>query len=90
LVQAAGTGVDRPYSAVVGRVRERALSFRHALRGLRVAGTGANFRIHLAAAVAASVAATGYGLRRAHLALVVLAIVGVLGAELMNTAVERP
>ncbi len=59
------------------------------MRGVWVARTGANFRIQLAGAAAALVVAAAYGLRRTHLALVVLAIVAVLAAELLNTAIER-
>jgi diacylglycerol kinase len=80
----AGTGT---YSARVG---ERVRSFGHALRGVWVARTGANYRIQLAGAVAAAGLAVVYGLRRTHLAVVVMSIAAVLAAELVNTAIERP
>ena len=67
----------------------RLRSFGHALRGLWVARTGANFKIQLAGAAAVALLASAYGLRRTHLALVILAATAVLAAELMNTAVER-
>lgn len=82
LVCTAGSTGFGPYSPLVA-------GFRHAVRGVWVARSGTNFRIHLTAAATALVVAAAYGLRRTHLALVVLAIVAVLAAELLNTAIER-
>jgi diacylglycerol kinase (ATP) len=85
LVQADGSAGGRLYRSCVSRLR----SFGHALRGLWVARTGPNFKIQLAGAAAVAVLASAYGLRRTHLALVILAATAVLAAELMNTAIER-
>jgi diacylglycerol kinase len=81
-VQVVLCGLDRSYSALVG-------GFRHAVRGLWVARTGANVRIQLAGAGAALLLAAAYGLRRTYLGLVIVAIATVLAAELVNTAIER-
>jgi diacylglycerol kinase len=89
LVQNAGSAGWGPYSAAVGWLFERVRSFRPALRGLWVARTGANLRVQVAGAGAASVLAAAYGLRRTHLALVIVTIAAVLGTELINTAIER-
>ena len=88
-MQNAGLGRRRPYSAAVGWLLKRMGSFRHALRGLWVARTGANLQVQSAGAGAAALLAAAFGLRRTHLALVIVAIAAVLAAELINTAVER-
>src|SRR5688572_14615989 len=66
-----------------------ARSFGFAARGMRVAGSGANLRIHLAAAVAVVFLAAGYGLTGTRLGLVAGATAAVIAAEMVNTAVER-
>ncbi len=62
----------------------------HAFRGFGlVLSRERNARIHVVAAVGALVAAVWLGLDRAEVALVVLAIVLVLAAEVVNSVVER-
>jgi diacylglycerol kinase len=81
----------RAYRAVVigvfaGRLRR---SFGYALRGVRVAGSGPNLRIQAVAGLVVVVLAIAYGVTGPRLGLLVLSIGAVLGAEIMNTAVER-
>jgi len=81
----------RAYRAVVsgvfaGRLRR---SFGYALRGVRVAGSGPNLRIQAVAGLVVAVLAIAYGVTGPRLGLLVLSIGTVLGAEIMNTAVER-
>ena len=64
-------------------------SFGFALRGLREAVvTDRNVRIHLAAAVAVSIAAVLLDFSALELALITLTVGLVIAAELMNTAIE--
>jgi undecaprenol kinase len=81
----------RAYRAVVigifaGRLRR---SFGYALRGVRVAGSGPNLRIQAVAGLAVVVLAIACGVTGSRLGLLVLSIGAVLGAEIMNTAIER-
>ncbi len=81
----------RPYRAVVigifaGRLRR---SFGYALRGVRVAGSGSNLRIQTVAGLVVVVLAIAYGVTGPRLGLLVMCIGAVLGAEIMNTAIER-
>jgi diacylglycerol kinase len=64
-------------------------AFRDAFAGFRIAGLERNTSIHAAAAVAALLAAWMFRLPWVEWLFVVLAIAGVLAAELMNCAVER-
>ena len=64
-------------------------SFRDALAGFRVAGMERNMTIHTAAATGALIAAWLFRLPRVEWLFVVLAIAGVIAAELLNCAVER-
>ena len=64
-------------------------SFRDALAGFRIAGMERNMTIHTAAATGTLVAAWLFRLSRVEWLFVVLAIGGVLAAELLNCAVER-
>jgi diacylglycerol kinase len=63
--------------------------FRHAGRGVLVAGRGTNFRVQAVAAGAVTFLAGAYAVTGADLGLVVVAIATVLSAEIANTAVER-
>ncbi|MGH7727606.1 MAG: diacylglycerol kinase [Vulcanimicrobiaceae bacterium] len=75
----------------VRRVHENRLwaSFDYAFSGLVYAArTQPNMRIHLAAGALALAASLFLRLGRAYVALIVIAIVLVIGAELVNTAVE--
>jgi diacylglycerol kinase len=64
-------------------------SFRFAARGVRVAASDRNQRIHLAAAVVVTFLAVAYGLTGARLGLVAGAAAAVIAMEIVNTAVER-
>jgi lycopene cyclase domain-containing protein len=64
-------------------------SFRDALAGFRIAGLERNMTIHTAAAAGTLVAAWLFRLPRVEWLFVVLAIAGVIAAELLNCAVER-
>jgi lycopene cyclase domain-containing protein len=64
-------------------------SFRDALAGFRVAGMERNMTIHTAAATGALLAAWLFRLPRVEWLFVILAIAGVIAAELLNCAVER-
>lgn len=64
-------------------------SFRYAVEGLLYSlRTQANMRIHLAAALVVVSAAILLGLSRAEVVALILAVIMVIGAEMMNTAVE--
>jgi diacylglycerol kinase len=61
-----------------------------ALRGLRfVFQSEPNFRIHVVATCAVAVAAVGLGVTRQEAVLLTFACVLVLGAEMINTTLER-
>jgi diacylglycerol kinase len=64
-------------------------SFRDALAGFRIAGMERNMTIHTAAATGTLVAAWLFRLSWVEWLFVVLAIAGVIAAELLNCAVER-
>ena len=65
-------------------------SFRHAWDGvIHAVKTERNMRIHLAAAFYAFLLGHMFGFTRSELALVALACGLVIGAELINTALER-
>ena len=66
-----------------------ARSFGCAFRGVWLARTGANMRIHVVAAGVVLALLCGYGVTGAHLAVVITSVALVLSAETMNTAVER-
>jgi undecaprenol kinase len=69
-----------------GRLRR---SFGYALRGVRIAGSGSNLRIQAVVGLVVVVLAIAYGVTGPRLGLLALSIGAVLGAEIMNTAVER-
>jgi diacylglycerol kinase (ATP) len=71
------------------RVVRLARSFRFAARGVRVASSGPNLRIHLAADTVVAFLAVAYGLTGVRLGLVIGAAAVVIAAEIVNTAVER-
>jgi undecaprenol kinase/diacylglycerol kinase (ATP) len=64
-------------------------SFRDALAGFRIAGMERNMTIHTAAATGTLIAAWLFRLPLVEWLFVVLAIAGVIAAELLNCAVER-
>ncbi len=72
-------------------------SWKKFCKGFRYAGAGVwycvrterNFRVHLVAGVAVLRLSAFYELTKGEWAVLLLAIGGVLGAELLNTAVER-
>lgn len=64
-------------------------SFQCALRGIWVARSGANLRIHAAATAAVVVLVLAYQIAGSRLGLVVLAVTTVIAAELVNTAIEQ-
>jgi diacylglycerol kinase len=74
---------------VRAQVVRLARSVGFAARGTRIAGSGANFRIHLAATAVVAVLTAAYGLTGTRLALVAGATAAVIAAEMLNTAVER-
>jgi diacylglycerol kinase len=71
---------------VAGRLRR---SFRYAIRGVRVAGSGSNLRIQAVAAAVVIMLAIACGVTGSRLGLLVLSVGAVLAAEIMNTAIER-
>jgi diacylglycerol kinase len=81
----------RAYRAmVIGAAAGRlGRSFRYALRGVRVAGSGSNLRIQAVVGLVVVVLAIGSGVTGPPLGLLALSIGAVLGAEIMNTAIER-
>jgi diacylglycerol kinase len=70
-------------------VRRLYRSFGFAARGIWIARTGRNLRIHLAVAAAVVFLVIGYGLTGSQLGLVIASIATVISAELLNTAIER-
>jgi diacylglycerol kinase len=64
-------------------------AFRDAFAGLRAAGLERNMAIHTAAATGTLAAAWLFRLSRIEWLLVILAVTGVMAAELLNCAVER-
>ncbi len=74
---------DRP-----ARAASRLASFGHALRGLRVFVSQPNARIHCAAAAVVVALGAWLGVSAMEWVALVLAIVLVMGAEALNTALE--
>ncbi|WP_040228838.1 diacylglycerol kinase family protein [Bhargavaea cecembensis] len=71
-------------------VRKFFRSFRFAGRGIRHAlGTEQNFRLHLAAAAAATAAGVLTGLSAIEWIILILLFAGMFSLELVNTAIER-
>jgi diacylglycerol kinase (ATP) len=64
-------------------------SFSFAVRGLWVARTGRNLRIHLFATAVVLALVVAYGLTGSQLGLVIVHVTAVISAELLNTAIER-
>lgn len=64
-------------------------SFGFALRGVRVAVAGRNFRIHLVAMAVVIALVVAYGVTGTQLGVVVLSTAIVISTELINTAIER-
>jgi diacylglycerol kinase len=67
----------------------RIQSFQHALRGLRVVFAEPNAQIHLVLAALAIGLGVVFHISTLEWLAVVMAIVAVIGAEAMNTAVEK-
>ena len=66
------------------------MSFYHAFEGIyRAVRREGHLRFHIMIAVLISIFAYFYGISRTEWAVLVLAIGAVIGAELMNTAVEK-
>jgi undecaprenol kinase len=80
---------DSGRDVVVRELLGLSSAFRDALAGFRIAGLERNMTIHTAAAAATLVAAGLFRLPRVEWLFVVLAIAGVMAAELLNCAVER-
>jgi diacylglycerol kinase len=80
---------DSGRDVVVRELLGLSSAFRDAFAGFRMAGLERNMTIHTAAAATTLVAAWLFRLPRAEWLFVVLAIAGVIAAELMNCAVER-
>jgi diacylglycerol kinase len=76
-------------TSTVSRVARFGRSFRHAGRGLRVAGRGTNLRVQFVAAGTVTFLAVACAVTGTGLGLVVVAIATVLSAEIANTAIER-
>jgi diacylglycerol kinase len=74
-------------SRVPGRRLYRSFGF--AARGIWIARTGRNLRIHLVVAAAVVFLLIGYGVTGSQLGLVIASITTVISAELLNTAIER-
>ena len=65
-------------------------SFGYAVSGLRaVVKSEQNFRVHLVSAVLAIALGLGLGISGAEWGLVIACIAAVMGAEAMNTAIEK-
>jgi diacylglycerol kinase len=81
------------YGAVVADLRQPITglgrSFGYALRGMWLARSGRNIRIHVLAAVAVGLVAAVRGVTGTRLGLLALTVGVVLAAELFNTALER-
>jgi diacylglycerol kinase len=70
-------------------VRRLYRSFGFAVRGIWIARTGRNLRIHLAATAAVGVLTIAYRVTGPRLGLILVSITAVISAELLNTAIER-
>lgn len=70
-------------------MRKRLLSFKYAFRGIVQAFLEPNFRIHVAAALTASVLGFQLELSPLEWCAVLLCFAAVMSAEVMNSAVER-
>ena len=64
-------------------------SFGFAARGIWIARTDRNLRIHLIATATVVSLVVAYGVSGSQLGLVVINVAAVISAELMNTAIER-
>lgn len=70
-------------------MRKLLKSFGHAFRGIALAASERNFRIHLGALALVCLTGAKLGLARWEWAVVLLAAAMVLALEAMNTALER-
>ena len=70
-------------------IRKFVKSFSYAIEGIRTAMREQNFRFHLLSAVIVIVAGLFTGLSLMEWIVIVLVITLVIGAELLNTAIER-
>ncbi|MEK4129181.1 diacylglycerol kinase family protein [Solibacillus sp. FSL W8-0474] len=70
-------------------VRKFFRSFRYAMEGILTAVNEQNFRFHLVSAIIVITAGILTGLTIVEWSIIVLVIFLVLGAELINTAIER-
>ncbi|MEK3765073.1 diacylglycerol kinase family protein [Solibacillus sp. FSL K6-4121] len=70
-------------------VRKFFRSFRYAMEGILTAVNEQNFRFHLVSAIIVIIAGVLTGLTIVEWSIIVLVIFLVLGAELINTAIER-
>jgi diacylglycerol kinase len=73
----------------MGRIGEFLRSFRHAGRGVALTAGGRNFRLMLAAAGVVLVVGALLDVSRATWTTLLLCVALVLGAEVLNTAIER-
>ena len=70
-------------------VRKFFRSFRYAMEGILTAVNEQNFRFHLMSAIIVIIAGILTGLTTVEWSIIVLVIFLVIGAELINTAIER-
>ena len=70
-------------------VRKFFRSFRYAMEGILTAVNEQNFRFHLVSAIIVIIAGILTGLTTVEWSIIVLVIFLVIGAELINTAIER-
>lgn len=70
-------------------MKKRILSFKYAFRGIHFVLGESNFRIHVAAAAAASGLGFWLGISRLEWCAVLLCFAAVMSAEAMNSAVEN-
>ena len=70
-------------------VRKFFRSFRYAMEGILTAVNEQNFRFHLVSAIIVIIAGVLTGLTTVEWSIIVLVIFLVIGAELINTAIER-
>ncbi|MBD8035316.1 diacylglycerol kinase family protein [Solibacillus sp. A46] len=70
-------------------VRKFFRSFRYAMEGIFTAVNEQNFRFHLVSAIIVIIAGVLTGLTIVEWSIIVLIIFLVIGAELINTAIER-
>ncbi|HHH53983.1 MAG TPA: diacylglycerol kinase family protein [Bacteroidetes bacterium] len=71
-------------------IKKRLISFKYAYEGLKILfKEEQNALIHFVAAVIAILASIYYNISTTEWALIVLAIVGVFGMEIINTSIEN-